>query len=451
MFRLPDSQEENHNLPMEGRRVLRKDPNARKLDERFIRILKIFKWGPDAEKALEVLKLKLDIRLVREVLKIDVEVHVKIQFFKWAGKKRNFEHDSTTYMALIRCLDENRLVGELWRTIQDMVKSPCAIGPSELSEIVKILGRVKMVNKALSIFYQVKGRKCRPTAGTYNSVILMLMQEGHHDKVHELYNEMCSEGHCFPDTVTYSALISAFGKLNRDDSAVRLFNEMKENGLQPTAKIYTTLMSIYFKLGKVEEALNLVHEMRMRRCVPTVYTYTELIRGLGKSGRVEDACGVYKNMLKDGCKPDVVLMNNLINILGRSDRLKEAVELFEEMNLLNCTPNVVTYNTIIKSLFEAKAPPSEASSWLERMKKDGVVPSSFTYSILIDGFCKTNRVEKALLLLEEMDEKGFPPCPAAYCSLINSLGKAKRYEAANVPRIERELWKFERACICCHD
>ncbi|KAF8389086.1 hypothetical protein HHK36_025771 [Tetracentron sinense] len=30
-----------------------------------------------------------------------------------------------------------------------------------------------------------------------------------------------------------------------------------------------------------------------------------------------------------------------------------------------------------------------------------------------------------------MDEKGFPPCPAAYCSLINSLGKAKRYEAAN--------------------
>ncbi|PNX83292.1 hypothetical protein L195_g039332, partial [Trifolium pratense] len=122
MFHLPDSQEANHNLPLKGGRVLRKNPNARILDERFIRILKIFKWGPDAEKALEVLKLKLDIRLVREVLKIDVEPNVKIQFFKWAGKRRNFEHDSTTYMALIRCLDENRLVGELWRTIQDMVK-----------------------------------------------------------------------------------------------------------------------------------------------------------------------------------------------------------------------------------------------------------------------------------------------------------------------------------------
>ncbi|RXH88572.1 hypothetical protein DVH24_000171 [Malus domestica] len=30
-----------------------------------------------------------------------------------------------------------------------------------------------------------------------------------------------------------------------------------------------------------------------------------------------------------------------------------------------------------------------------------------------------------------MDEKGFPPCPSAYCSLINNLGRAKLYEATN--------------------
>ena len=250
MFRLPNSHEGNHlNNSMKGGHVLRRDPYSRTLDERFIRILKIFKWGPDAEKALEVLKLKVDPRLVREILKIDVEVSVKIQFFKWAGKRRNFEHDSTTYMALIRCLDEHRMFGEVWKTIQDMVKGSCAMAPAELSEIVRILGKAKMVNRALSVFYQVKGRKCRPTASTYNSIILMLMQEGHHEKVHELYNEMCSEVHCFPDTVTYSALTSAFAKLNRDDSAIRLFAEMKENGLQPTAKVYTTLMEIYFKVG----------------------------------------------------------------------------------------------------------------------------------------------------------------------------------------------------------
>ncbi|KAA8540426.1 hypothetical protein F0562_024655 [Nyssa sinensis] len=429
MFRLSSPKDETN--PPTNQALSRNKRSVRTLDERFIRILKIFKWGPDAEKALEVLMLKVDHRLVREVLKIDIEINVKIQFFKWAGKRRNFEHDSTTYMALIHCLDEAGLVGEMWKTIQDMVRSTCLMGPADLSEIVKILGKAKMVNKALSIFYHIKGRKCKPTASTYNSIILMLMQEGHHEKVHELYNEMCNESNCFPNTVTYSALISAFGKLGRDDSAIRLSDEMRENGLHPTEKIYTTLLGIHFKLGRVEKALGLFQEMKDKGCLPTVYTYTELIKGLGKAGRVEEGYSMFLNMLKEGCKPDVVVINNVINFLGRAGRLADALKLFEQMESLHCTPNVVTYNTVIKSLFENKAPTSEASSWFDRMRTNGVVPSSFTYSILIDGFCKTNRVEKALLLLEEMDEKGFPPCPAAYCSLINTLGKAKRYEAAN--------------------
>lgn len=234
MFRLGIPKDETPSFGNHS--ATRKNSPARELDERFVRILKIFKWGPDAEKALEVLKLKVDHRLVREVLQVDVEINVKVQFFRWAGKRRNFEHDCTTYMALIRCLEEARLVGGMWKMIQEMAKSSCAIGPSDLSDIVRILGKAKMVNKALSVFYQIKNRKCKPTAATYNSMIFTLMQEGHYEKVHELYNEMCSEGNCFPDTVTYSALISTFGKLGRGDSAIRLFEEMKANGLCPTQK-----------------------------------------------------------------------------------------------------------------------------------------------------------------------------------------------------------------------
>ncbi|CAH1422592.1 unnamed protein product [Lactuca virosa] len=363
MFQLSRPREDSRNLPT-NQRTSRKS-SARMLDERFIRILKIFKWGPDAEKALEVLKLRVDHRLVREVLNIDVDINVKMQFFKWAGKRRHFVHDSTTYMTLISCLSDSEMFGEMWKMIQEMVRQSVVIDPKDLSDIVRLLGKAKMVNKALSLFYQVKGRKCKPTASTYNSIILMLMQENHPEKVYDLYSEMCNEGNCFPDTITYSALMSAFAKLGHDNPAIRLFDEMKENGFHPNAKIYTTLLSIYFKAGKVEKALDLVTEMKEKGCMPTVYTYTELIRGLGKAGRVEESYGIYIDMVKHGCKPDVILINNVINILGKSGRLSDA------------------------------------------------------------------RKKKALLLLEEMDEKGFPPCPAAYCSLINTLGKAKRYEAAN--------------------
>ncbi|CAA6672894.1 unnamed protein product [Spirodela intermedia] len=384
----------------------RRATSARALDERFLRILKIFRWGPDAEKALEVMLLRVDHRLVLEILTADVEISTKLHFFRWAGKRKNFQHDASTYMALIRCLDEARLAGEMWNAIQDMVRSPCAIGPAELSEIVRILGGAKMVDKACTIFYQIKTRKCRATAMAYNAMIGVLMQEGHLEKVHEIYNEMCDEGGgCLPDTVTYESLIAAFCKLGRGDSAVRLFEEMKENHLQPTPKIYNTLMSMFFKSGQ--------GYLLRSECLHLHRTN----QGPGGAGRTDDAYKVFADMRRRGCNPDTVLINNLINIMSKAGRLEDALKLFDEMKALHCPPNVVTYNTIIKSLFDSKSDAAEASHWFEKMKENGILPSAFTYSILIDGLCKTNRVEYALRLLEEMDERGFPPCPAAYCTI----------------------------------
>uniref|UniRef100_A0A0A9DBC5 Pentacotripeptide-repeat region of PRORP domain-containing protein n=1 Tax=Arundo donax TaxID=35708 RepID=A0A0A9DBC5_ARUDO len=170
----------------------------------------------------------------------------------------------------------------MWKMILEMVRNPiCVVTPTELSEVIRMLGNAKMISKAIAIFYQIKARKCQPTAQAYNSMIIMLMHEGQYEKVHELYNEMSNEGHCFPDTVTYSALISAFCKLNRRDSAIQLLNEMKENRMQPTAKIYTMPIALFFKLDDVHGALSLFEEMKYQYCRPDLFTYTELIRGLG--------------------------------------------------------------------------------------------------------------------------------------------------------------------------
>ncbi|KAK3028322.1 hypothetical protein RJ639_037784 [Escallonia herrerae] len=394
MFRLSSPKEETEKFTP-NRTASRRNSSARTLDERFIRILKIFKWGADAEKALEVLKLRVDHRLVLEVLRIDVEINVKIQFFKWAGKRRNFEHDSATYLALIYCLDDAGLVGEMWKTIQDMVRGTCIISPGDLSEVVKILGKAKMVNKALSIFYQIKGRKCKPTASTYNSIIFMLMQEGHHEKVHELYNEMCNEGNCFPDTFTYSALISVFGKLGRDDSAVRLFDEMKENGLHPSAKIYTMLLGIYFKSGKVEKALALVREMKDKGCAPTVYTYTELIKGLWKAGNseeayIEKALLLLEEMDEKGFPPCPAAYCSLINALGKAKRYEAANELFQELKE-NCgSSSARVYAVMIKHLGKC-GHLTEALDLFDEMKKLGCNPDVYTYNALMSGLVLVDR------------------------------------------------------------
>ena len=96
---------------------------------------------------------------------------------------------------------------------------------------------------------------------------------------YEIYKEMCHEGgDCLPDTQTYELLISVFCKLDCKDFATRLFEEMKENRLQPTSKIYNSLMGNFFKNFQIEGALELFREMRDLNCAPYVFTYTELIK-----------------------------------------------------------------------------------------------------------------------------------------------------------------------------
>ncbi|OMO54124.1 hypothetical protein CCACVL1_28035 [Corchorus capsularis] len=455
MFRLPSSNNELQDLGV-NRKLHRKNSSARTLDERFIRILKIFKWGPDAEKALEVLKLKVDQRLVREVLMIDVEINVKIQFFKWAGKRRNFQHDSTTYMTFIHCLNEARLIGEMWKTIQEMVRGTCVISPADLSEIVRILGRAKMVNKALSIFYQIKGRKCKPTASTYNTIILMLMQEGHHEKVQELYTEMCNEGNCLPDTVTYSALISTFGKLGRPGSAIRLFEEMKESGLQPTPKIYTTLIEIYFKLGKTEEALGVVQEMKGMGCRLTVYTYTELIKGLGKAGRVEDAYAAYCSLinslgkakryeaaselfqeLKENCgHSSARVYAVMIKHFGKCGRLNEAVDLFNEMKKLGCSPDVYAYNALMSGMVRAGMI-DEAHSLLRTMEENGCAPDLNSHNIILNGLARTGGPNRAMEMFTRMKNSKIKPDAVSYNTVLGCLSRACMLEEA--AKLMREM------------
>ncbi|KAG7552072.1 Pentatricopeptide repeat [Arabidopsis thaliana x Arabidopsis arenosa] len=352
-------------------KISRKDRAVRMLDDPdLIRILNIPNWNSDTERALMWYEKRVDHQFVCSVLEIGVNINVKIEFFKWAAKVRHFNHDISTYVTLIRCLEEARLYGDIYETMEEVIRSPyVGFSPAVLFEFVKVFGRAKKMNEALSFFYKAKERKCRPTSSTYNSVILMLMKEGLHEKVHEVYAEMCNERDCFPDMVTYSALISSYEKLGRDDSAVSLFEEMKDNSLQPTEKIYTTLFGIYFKEGKVEKALHLFQEMKRAGCFPTIYTYTELIKGLGNAGWVEEAYGLYKDMLRDGLTPDVVFLIYLMNMLGKAGRVKDLRNVFNEMGMCSRINELEQSIHDLRAEMNAEGTPPSASESVDEPKR----------------------------------------------------------------------------------
>ncbi|KAM1219616.1 hypothetical protein ACFX11_046724 [Malus domestica] len=97
-------------------------------------------------------------------------------------------------------------------------------------------------------------------------------------------------------------------------------------------------------------------------------------------------------------------MNNLINILGKEGHIEDVIKMFNEMSSLHCTPNVVTYNIVIKALFESRSPASEAATWFEKMKVNGIVPNVYAYNALISGIMRADMIDEAHSLLKVMEE-----------------------------------------------
>ncbi|KAL1203354.1 Pentatricopeptide repeat-containing protein [Cardamine amara subsp. amara] len=94
------------------------------LNPELVRVLKIPNWEYHTAEYLYELRLKVDHRLVRSVLEMDFELDIKIQFFKWTGATtKMFQHDSSSYMVLIRCLEEAKLYSEIHTTIQDVLNN----------------------------------------------------------------------------------------------------------------------------------------------------------------------------------------------------------------------------------------------------------------------------------------------------------------------------------------
>lgn len=73
--------------------------------------------------------------------------------------------------------------------------------------------------------------------------------------------------------------------------------------------------------------------------------------------------------LDDKIKPNNVTFNSLIDCCIRCNSINKAMEIFEEMKLSPTRPDLITYSTMIK------------------------------------GFCREKNIEKALIILNDMEKQ----------------------------------------------
>ncbi|RCV09218.1 hypothetical protein SETIT_2G009700v2 [Setaria italica] len=255
-----------------------------------------------------------------------------------------------------------------------------------------------------------------------------------------------------PKEGTYMKLIVLLGRSGQAAQAHQLFNEMLQQGCQPTPELYTALIGAYCRSGLMDDALQLLTDMKSSPlCQPDVYTYSTIIKACVDATRFDLIDAMYKDMAERLISPNTVTQNIVLSGYGKAGRLDDMERVLSDMlDSTTCKPDVWTMN-IILSLFGNMGQIESMEKWYEKFRSYGIEPETRTLNILIGAYGKKRMYDKMSAVMEYMRKLAFPWTTATYNNVIEAFaeaGDAKNMEHT-FNQMRSEGMKPDTKTFCC--
>ncbi|WVZ61588.1 hypothetical protein U9M48_011440 [Paspalum notatum var. saurae] len=306
---------------------------------------------------------------------------------------------------------------------------------------------LKNVKKRLDARAEAKAWACTVTEALADRINSKSWQEAL--QVFEMLKE---QPFYHPKEGTYMKLIVLLGRSSQPALAHRLFDEMLQEGCQPTPELYTALIGAYCCSGLMDEALQLLNDMKASPlCQPDVYTYSTIIKACVDATRFDLVDVMYKDMAERSISPNTVTQNIVLSGYGKAGQLDDMEKVLSDMlDSTACKPDVWTMN-IILSLFGNRGQVELMEKWYEKFRSYGIEPETRTLNILIGAYGKKRMYDKMSAVMEYMRKLAFPWTTATYNNVIEAFaeaGDAKNMEHT-FNQMRSEGMKPDTKTFCC--
>ncbi|KAF5196208.1 Pentatricopeptide repeat-containing protein [Thalictrum thalictroides] len=325
-----------------------------------------------------------------------------LEFFNYTAKKREFFHTPFSYDTMLYILGRSRKFDKIWEVLIDMKKKDrTLITPRTVQIVLARIAKVCSVRQTVEGFRKFRKLVLEFDTSCYNALLRTLCQEKSMSDARNVYHSLKREFR--PDLQTFNILLSGW---KSSEEAEGFFGEMISLGVKPDIVSYNCLVDVYCKSREIDKAFKVVEKIRDDEISPDVYTYTSIIGGLGLVGQPDKARDVLKEMKECGCYPDTAAYNAVIRNFCIAKRLGDAYSLMDEMVHKGLNPNATTYNLFFRCFYWLN---DLGSCWslYRRMMDTGCLPNTQSCMFLIRLFKKQEKVEMALVLWNDMVEKGF--------------------------------------------
>ncbi|KAJ7528258.1 hypothetical protein O6H91_16G091900 [Diphasiastrum complanatum] len=202
------------------------------------------------------------------------------------------------------------------------------------------------------------------------------------------------------DVATWTAIIGVYAQNNCGESALKLFKQMIEEGVQPNKVTFVSLLNACNSPDALAYGRKIHSLISKNGLESDIHVGTALVKMYALCGNLEDACLMFSNM--NG--KDVVAWNTMISAYVQYGLNNLALKVFDQMHQGGIKPNRLTFVSTLKAC--------GGSAVLEHGEhihaciiKYGLQSDSLVENSLIDMYSKCGNLMKAHQIFDKMSSK----------------------------------------------
>ncbi|KAL9148604.1 hypothetical protein ABFS82_12G052400 [Erythranthe guttata] len=314
------------------------------------------------------------------------------RFFRWAGDRRGFSHDSTTYNAMMNILGKTRQFETLVSLLEEMGEKGF-LTMETFTMCIKVFAAAKKRKKAVAIVDLMKKYNFKVRIETVNCLLDALGRAKLAKEAQTLFEKL--EHKFAPNLKTYTILINGWCTIKNLMEAARMWNEMIDKGFKPNIVAHNIMLEGMLRSHTRSDPIKLFEVMKCKGPLPTVRSYSVLIKNLCKHGHLKEAIDYFDEMVDSGCGPDAAVYTCLMTGFANQKKMDIVYRLLNEMKEKNCQADGRLYNALIKMMVNRRMP-EEAVKIYKKMVQSAVGASVHTYNMIMKSYFVARDCEMGL-------------------------------------------------------
>ncbi|KAL3618668.1 hypothetical protein CASFOL_037487 [Castilleja foliolosa] len=275
--------------------------------------------------------------------------------------------------------------------------------------------------RALTLFETMRVKNMGIDEFTYPSVLnsLALLKDVVTSmSIHSLVIKSGFEGY----TIVCNALIDMYAKQANSDSALKLFNYLVEKDVIS----WTSLITGFAHGGSHEEALKLFCEMRVNGVCPDQVVVSSVVSSCAELALLDLGQQIHGNSIKSGHDGFLSVDNSLVSLYTHCGYLENAEKIFNLMK----TQNVVSWTALIVG-YAKNGEGIKSLQFYDEMIASNVKPDFITFIGLLFACSHAGLTERGRYYYESMvNDYNIKPGPNHYACMIDLLGRSGKLDEA---------------------